>query len=157
MTLTINKTNTLTADDSIDLSDLYATINYASTNSGGISQEDVDDSLAPLISNDIAYNITLQPHRTLTNTSTTDVATHRNDISVLNTKQIQHFARIADTNTNLSDNYQTNFQLTTRCYKKTEIDTTLSNDYTQAIANTVSCSQTYVNNNVHTKQKWMVL
>ena len=55
MVLTLNNTNTLTADNifvgGTNLSDLYATINYVNTNGGGgISQQDVDDSLAPLIS-----------------------------------------------------------------------------------------------------------
>ena len=155
MPLTLNNTNTLTADkifiSGTNLSDLYATINYVNTNSGGISQQDVDDSLAPLISKDIAYNSTLQSHISLIDTNTTDIATHTNDISVLNTKQIQNFAGITDINTNLTNNYQTNSQLSTNFYNKTEIDTTLNNYYTQAVANTVFYSQTYVNNNIYTK------
>ena len=155
MPLTLNNTNTLTADNifvsGTNLSDLYATINYVNTNSGGISQQDVDDSLAPLISKDIAYNSTLQSHISLIDTNATDIATHTNDISVLNTKQIQNFAGIADINTNLTNNYQTNSQLSTNFYNKTEIDTTLNNYYTQAVANTVFYSQTYVNNNIYTK------
>ena len=155
MPLTLNNTNTLTADNifvsGTNLSDLYATINYVNTNSGGISQQDVDDSLAPLISKDIAYNSALQSHISLIDTNTTDIATHTNDISVLNTKQIQNFAGITDINTNLTNNYQTNSQLSTNFYNKTEIDTTLNNYYTQAVANTVFYSQTYVNNNIYTK------
>ena len=155
MPLTLNNTNTLTADkifiSGTNLSDLYATINYVNTNSGGISQQDVDDSLAPSISKDIAYNSTLQSHISLIDTNTTDIATHTNDISVLNTKQIQNFAGITDINTNLTNNYQTNSQLSTNFCNKTEIDTTLNNYYTQAVANTVFYSQTYVNNNIYTK------
>ena len=45
-----------------EISDQFATINYVDTNSGGLSQQDVDDNLAPLISKDIAYNSTLQAH-----------------------------------------------------------------------------------------------
>ena len=155
MVLTLNNTNTLTADNIVvsgtNLSDLYATINYVNTNSGGISQQDVDDSLAPLISKDLAYNNTLTSHISLIDTNTTDIATHTNDISVLNTKQIQNFTGITDINTNLTNNYQTNSQLSTNFYNKTEIDTTLNNCYTQAVANTVFYSQTYVNNNIYTK------
>ena len=155
MPLTLNNTNTLTADNifvsGTNLSDLYATINYVNSNSGGISQQDVDDSIAPLISKDIAYNNTLQSHISLIDTNTTDIATHTNDISVLNSKQIQNFAGITDINTNLTNNYQTNSQLSTNFYNKTEIDTTLNNYYTQAVANTVFYSQTYVNNNIYTK------
>ena len=155
MPLTLNNTNTLTADNifvsGTNLSDLYATINYVNSNSGGISQQDVDDSLAPLISKDIAYNSTLTSHISLIDTNTTDIATHTNDIAVLNTKQIQNFAGITDINTNLTNNYQTNSQLSNNFYNKTEIDTTLGNYYTQAVANTVFYSQTYVNNNTYTK------
>ena len=155
MVLTLNNTNTLTADNIVvsgtNLSDLYATINYVNSNSGGISQQDVDDSIAPLISKDIAYNSTLTSHISLIDTNTTDIATHTNDISVLNSKQIQNFAGITDINTNLTNNYQTNSQLSTNFYNKTEIDTTLNNYYTQTVANTVFYSQTYVNNNIYTK------
>ena len=155
MVLTLNNTNTLSANEIIvngtNLSDLYATINYVNTNSGGISQPDVDDSLAPLISKDLAYTNTLTSHISLIDTNTTDIATHTNDISVLNTKQIQNFAGITDINTNLTNNYQTNSQLSTNFYNKTEIDTTLNNYYTQAVANTVFYSQTYINNNIYTK------
>ena len=62
MVPTLNNTNTLTADNLIvsgtNLSDLYATVKYVNTKSGGISQQDVDDSLASLISKDLAYNNT---------------------------------------------------------------------------------------------------
>ena len=77
MPLTLNNTNTLTADHSVvsgtNLSDLYATINYVNTNGGGVSQQDVDDSLAPLISKDISYNNTLTSHISLIDTNTTDI------------------------------------------------------------------------------------
>ena len=168
MVLTLNNTNTFSADSIVvggtNLSDLYATINYVNTNSGGISQQDVDDSLAPLISKDVSYNNTLTSHISLIDTNTTDIATHTNDISVLNTKQIQNFAGITDINTNLSNNYQTNTQLTTNFYNKTEIDTTLGNYYTSSQIDTTLgnyytsvqidggfYSQTYINNNIYTK------
>ena len=136
MVLTLNNTQSIHADEiSINgtkISSLYATINYVNTNSGGISQQDVDDSLAPLISKDIAYNSTLQSHISLKDTNATDIATHTNDIAVLNTKQIQNFAGISDINTNLTNNYQTATQLnsnfvspttlTTSHYTKTEVD-----------------------------------
>ena len=165
MVLTLNNTNTLTANEIIvngtNLSDLYATINYVNTNGGGISQQDVDDSLAPLISKDISYNNTISTHISLIDTNTTDIATHTNDISVLNTKQIQNFAGINDINTNLTNNYQTTTQLnsnfvspttlTTNHYTKTEIDTTLGNFYTSVQIDGGFYSQTYINNNIYTK------
>ena len=155
MPLTLNNTQTISADkiyvDGAELSNLYATINYVNTNGGGVSQTDFDTSVANLQSKDIAYNNTLQSHITLIDTNTTTIATHTNDIAVLNTKQIQNFAGITDINTNLTNNYQTNSQLSTNFYNKTEIDTTLNNYYTQAVANTVFYSETYVNNNIYTK------
>ena len=136
MVLTLNNTQSIHADEitinGTKISSLYATINYVNTTSGGISQQDVDDSLAPLISKDIAYNSTLQSHVSLIDTNATDIATHTNDIAVLNTKQIQNFAGISDINTNLTNNYQTTTQLnsnfaspttlTTNHYTKTEVD-----------------------------------
>ena len=168
MVLTLNNTNTLSADSIVvggtNLSDLYATINYVNTNSGGISQQDVDDSLAPLISKDLAYNNTSTSHISLIDTNTTDIATHTNDISVLNTKQIQKFAGITDINANLTNNLMTNTQLTTNVYNKTEIDTTSGNYYTSTQIDTTLgtyytslqidagfYSQTYINNNIYTK------
>ena len=165
MTLTLNNTNTLTANEIIvngtNLSDLYATINYVNTNSGGISQQDVDDSLAPLISKDISYNNTITSHISLIDTNTTDIATHTNDIAVLNSKQIQNFNGINDINANLTNNYQTTTQLnsnfvspttlTTNHYTKTEIDTTLGNYYTSSVIDAGFYNQTYVNNNIYTK------
>ena len=118
MVLTLSNTQSIHADEitinGTKISSLYATINYVNANSGGISQQDVDDSLAPLISKDIAYNNTITSHISL-------IDTNINDIAVLNTKQIQNFAGITDINTNLTNNYQTNSQLATNFYNKTEI------------------------------------
>ena len=165
MALTLNNTNTLTADNIIvggtNLSDLYATINYVNTNSGGVSQLDFDSSIATLQSKDVSYNNTLTSHISLIDTNTTNIATNTNDISILNTKQIQNFAGINDINTNLTNNYQTTTQLnsnfvspttlTTNHYTKTEIDTTLGNYYTSAVIDAGFYNQTYVNNNIYTK------
>ena len=168
MTLTLNNTQTISTDrifiDGTELSNLDATINYVNTNSGGMSQSASDGSLAPLISKDISYNNTISTHITLIDTNTTDIATHTNDIAVLNTKQIQNFAGINDINTNLTNYYQTNSQLTTNFYNKTKIDTTLGNYYTSAQIDTTLgnyytslqidagfYNQTYVNKNIYTK------
>ena len=165
MPLTLNNTNTLTANEIIvngtNLSDLYATINYVNTNSGGVSQLDFDSSIATLQSKDVSYNNTVTSHISLIDTNTTDIATHTNDISVLNTKQIQNFAGINDINTNLTNNYQTTTQLnsnfvspttlTTNHYAKTEIDTTLGNYYSSVQIDAGFYNQTYVNNNIYTK------
>ena len=165
MVLTLNNTQTITADkiyvDGTELSNLYATINYVNTNSGGVSQSDFDTEVATLRDKDIAYNNTLQSHISLIDTNTTDIATHTNDISVLNTKQIQNFAGINDINSNLSNNYQTTTQLnsnfvspttlTTNHYTKTEIDTTLGNYYTSLQIDAGFYSQTFINSNIYTK------
>ena len=102
--LTLNNTNTLSADNIVvggtNLSDLYATIYYVNTNSGGVSQTDFDTSIPSLQSKDLAYSNTLTSHISLIDTNTMDTATHTDDISVLNTKQIQNFAGIAGINTN---------------------------------------------------------
>ena len=100
MTVTFNNTNSL--------SDTYATIEYVDSllvASSGVSQTDFDSSIASLQSKDLAYNNTITSHVSLIDTNTTDIATHTNDISVLNTKQIQNFAGIHDINTNLTNNY----------------------------------------------------
>ena len=108
MTLTLNNTNSL--------SETYATIEHVDSllvASGGVTQSDFDAEVATLRDKDISYNNTLTSHLSLIDTNTTDIATHTNDIAVLNTKQIQNFAGITDINTNLTNNYQTNSQLTT--------------------------------------------
>ena len=131
------------------LTDTIAT--KVATAGGGVSQTDFDTSIATLQSKDLAYNNILTSHISLIDTNTSDIATHTNDFSVLNGKQIQNFAGINDINTNLTNNYQTNSQLATNFYNKTEIDTTLGNYYTMAVADTVSYSQTYINTNLYTR------
>ena len=146
MTLTLNNTNSL--------SNTYATIEYVDSQivaSGGVSQLDFDSSIATLQSKDVSYNNTLTSHISLIDTNTTDIATHTNDISVLNTKQIQNFAGITDINTNLTNNYQTNTQLATNFYNRTEIDTTLGNYYTSVQIDGGFYNQTYINNKNYTK------
>ena len=111
---TLNKTNTVTADNIIvggkHLNDLYATIEYVdskvSSAGGGITEEQVDDKIDPIDAKADA--------------NTASIAT-------LNTKQLQNFNSITDINNNLTNNYQTNTVLATNFYNKSEIDTTLGN------------------------------
>ena len=89
MTLTLNNTNTLTADNIVvggtNLSDLYATINYVNTNAGGgVSQADFDNSITALQSKDIAYNNTLTSHISLIDTNANNIEANTTDISILN-------------------------------------------------------------------------
>ena len=102
MPLTLNNTNTLTADNIIvsgtDLSDLYAT----KTELGDINTA-----------------------------NSSNIATNTADIAVLNTKQLQNFHNISSVTHLLDTEYQTNATLTSTFYNKTEIDTTFTNYYTQ--------------------------
>ena len=102
MPLTLNNTNTLTADyivvSGTDLTDLYAT----KTELGDINTANA-----------------------------TDIATNTADIAVLNTKQLQNFHNISSLTHLLDTEYQTNTTLTSTFYNKTEIDSTFTNYYTQ--------------------------
>ena len=102
MVLTLNNTNTLTADNVIvsgtDISQLYAT------------KTEVGD---------------------INTANTTDIATNTADIAVLNTKQLQNFQNISSLTHLLDTEYQTNATLNSTFYNKTEIDTTFTNYYTQ--------------------------
>ena len=111
MPLTLNNTNTLTADNIViggtDLSLIYATKNEIGNNA--------------------------------------QITTNTGDIAILTTKQLQNFNSINDINTNLTNNYQTNSQLSSNFYNKTEIDTTLTNYYTSTQIDT-NLSSNYQNN-----------
>ena len=111
MPLTLNNTNTLTADNIIiggtDLSLIYATKNEIGNNA--------------------------------------QISTNTGDIAVLNTKQLQNFNSINAITTDLTNNYQTNSQLSSNFYNKTEIDTTLTNYYTSTQIDT-NLSSNYQNN-----------
>ena len=155
MTLTLNNTNTLTADNIVvggtNLPDLYATINYVNTNSGGISQSTLDDSLAPFISKDIAYNNTLTSHISLIDTNAINIETNTTDISILNTKQQQNFFNISSLTHLLNTDYQTTTQLNSNFVTPSSLSTTLGNYYTSTVADSLFYNQTYVNNNIYTK------
>ena len=114
MPLTLNNTNTVSADNIIingtHLTDLYASIEYVdskvSSAGGGITEEQVDDKINPVDAKADA--------------STASIAT-------LNTKQLQNFNGITDINTNLTNNYQTTTQLQTNYYDKLHIDANFKN------------------------------
>ena len=77
--------------------------------------------------------------------NTAQISTNTGDIAVLNTKQLQHLNSINAITTDLTNNYQTNTQLETNFYNKTEIDTTLTNYYTSTQIDT-NLSSNYQNN-----------
>ena len=84
---------------------------------GNITQQDVNDSIAPL----------------------------QAELSILNGKQIQNFNGISSINTDLTNNYQTTTQLNGNFYNKTEIDATFTNYYTSTQIDT-NLSTNYQNN-----------
>ena len=111
MVLTLNNTNTLTADNIIiggtDLSQIYATKAEIGNNA--------------------------------------QITTNTGDIATLHTKQLQNFNNINAITADLTNNYQTNTQLSSNFYNKTEIDTTLTNYYTSAQIDS-NLSTNYQNN-----------
>ena len=102
MVLTLNNTNTLTADNVIvggtDISLLYAT----KTELGDINTA-----------------------------NSSNIQANTDSIAVLNTKQLQNFHNISSLTHLLDTEYQTNTTLTSTFYNKTEIDSTFTNYYTQ--------------------------
>ena len=155
MVLTLNSTNTLSANEIIvngtNLSDLYATINYVNTNSNGVSQTDFDSEVATLRDKDIAFNNTLLTHISLIDTHTTDIITNTTDISILNTKQQQDFHSISSLTHLLNTDHQTTTQLNSSFITPSSLTTTLGGYYTSAVADSVFYSQTYIHNNIYTK------
>ena len=63
--------------------------------------------------------------------NSSNIATNTADIAVLNTKQLQNFWNISSLTHLQNTDYQTNAQLATNFYNKTEIDATCGNYYTQ--------------------------
>ena len=103
MTLTLNNTNTVSADNIIirgtDLSQIYATKAEVGNNA--------------------------------------QITANTDEIAVLNTKNLQNFNNINAITTDLTNNYQTNSQLSSNFYNKTEIDTSLGNYYTSSQVDTL--------------------
>ena len=115
MTLTLNNTNTVSANNIVvngtSLSDLYATINYVDneisninvgSGGGGITQQDLDGAVNPII----AYN------------AGQDLV-------------------ITDIHINLADNFQTTTQLNSNFYNKTQVDDAIAVVDTKALNNSL--------------------
>ena len=154
MTLTLNNTNTVSANrvvvNGTALSDLYATKTYVDneisnvnvgSGGGGISQQDLDDAINPIIAVNDGQNLVLTDiNNNLANNFQTTAQLNvnfynktevDNAIAVVDTKALDNFNSINAINTNLTNNYQTNSQLATNYYNKTEID---SNNWLDATA-----------------------
>ena len=145
MTLTLNNTNTLTANNIVvngtALNDLYATKAYVDTEianvgggggGGGISQTDLDNAINPIIAVNDGQNLVITDiNNNLSNNFQTTAQLNVNfynktevdsAIAVVDGKSLANFNAINATNTNLTDNYKTNTQLDNDYYTKTEID-----------------------------------
>ena len=146
MTLTLNNTNTVSANNIVvngtALSDLYATINYVDTEisninvgsggGGGITQQDLDDAINPIIAVNDGQNLVITDiNNNLSNNFQTTTQLNINfynktqvdsAIAVVDTKALDNFNSINAINTNLTNNYKNNTQLNNDYYTKTEID-----------------------------------
>ena len=172
MTLTLNNTNTLTANNIVvngtALNDLYATktyvdneisnINVGSGGGGGITQQDLDDAINPVIAvndgqnlvitdinNNLATNFqtTAQLNVNFYNKTEVDSA-----IAIVDTKALDNFNSINAVNTNLTNNYKNNTQLNNDYYTKTEIDANnwIDNTALAPYATTATLTANYKNN-----------
>ena len=146
MTLTLNNTNTVSANNIVvngtALSDVYATINYVDTEisninvgsggGGGITQQDLDDAINPIIAVNDGQNLVITDiNNNLANNFQTTTQLNINfynktqvdsAIAVVDTKALDNFNSINAINTNLTNNYKNNTQLNNDYYTKTEID-----------------------------------
>ena len=122
-----------------EISEQFATTEYVdneisniNVGSGGITQQDLDDAINPIIAyntgqdlvitdinNNLANNFqtTSQLNSNFYNKTQVDDA-----IAVVDGKALTYFNAINGINTNLTNNYQTNTQLATNYYNKTETD-----------------------------------
>ena len=110
--------------------DQIANINVGS--GGGISQQDLDDAINPIIAvnngqnlvitdinNNLANNFQTNSQLNINFYNKTEVD---NAITVVDTKALDNFNSINAINTNLTNNYKNNTQLNNDYYTKTEID-----------------------------------
>ena len=170
MTLTLNNTNTVSANrvvvNGTALSDLYATKTYVDNeisninvgSGGGITQQDLDDAVNPIIAVNDGQNLVITDiNNNLANNFQTTAQLNVNfynktevdsAIAVVDGKALTNFNAINAINTNLTDNYQTNTQLATNYYNKTEIDANNWIDATSLApyATTATLTANYQNN-----------
>ena len=133
MTLTLNNTNTLTANEIIvngtNLSDLYATKGEIGNNAQITTNT---DDIAVLNTKQLQnFNSITAINTDLTNNYQTNTQLSSNfyNKTEIDTTFTNYYTS-AQIDTNLSTNYQNNTLLTTNFYNKTEIDTTFTNYYT---------------------------
>ena len=171
MTLTLNNTNTVSANNVVingtDISSLYATKTYVDTEianinvgsgGGGISQAELDTQLAPIIAVNDGQNLVITDiNNKLANNfqSTAQLNTSfysktevDSAISVVDTKALDNFNSINAINTNLTNNYKNNTQLDNDYYTKAQIDANnwIDNTALAPYATTATLTANYKNN-----------
>ena len=172
MTLTLNNTNTVSANNIVvngtDISSLYATktyvdneisnINVGSGAGGGITQQDLDDAINPVIAVNDGQNLVITDiNNNLANNFQTTTQLNLNfynktqvddAIEVVDTKALDNFNSINAINTNLTNNYKNNTQLNNDYYTKTEIDANnwIDNTALTPYATTATLTANYKNN-----------
>ena len=145
MTLTLNNTNTVSANNVVingtDISSLYATKTYVDTEianinvgsgGGGISQAELDTQLAPIIAVNDGQNLVIADiNNNLANNFQTTAQLNTNfysktevdsAVSVVDTKALDNFNSINAINTNLTNHFKNNTQLDNDYYTKAQID-----------------------------------
>ena len=128
MTLTLSNTNTVSENNIVvngtALSDLHATINYVDTEisninvgsgGGGVSQQDLDDAINPIIAVNDGQNLVITDiNNNLSNNFQTTTQLNINfynktqvddAIEVVDTKALNNFNSINAINLNLLNNY----------------------------------------------------
>ena len=124
-----------------ELGDQYATIDYVDneisninvgSGGGGITQQDLDDAINPIIAVNDGQNLVLTDiNNNLSNNFQTTTQLNINfynktqvdsAIAVVDGKALDNFNSINSINTNLANNYKNNTQLNNDYYTKTEID-----------------------------------
>ena len=172
MTLTLNNTNTVSAYNIVvngtALSDLYTTINYVDTEisninvgsggGGGITQQDLDDAVNPIIAYNAGQDLVItEINNNLANNFQTTTQLNNNfynktqvddAIEVVDTKALNNFNSINAINLNLLNNYTNNTQLNNDYYTKTEIDANnwIDNSALAPYATTATLTAYYKNN-----------
>ena len=172
MTLTLNNTNTLTANNIVvngtDISSLYATktyvdneianINVGSGGGGGITQQDLDDAINPVIAVNDGQNLVITDiNNNLANNFQTTTQLNINfynktevdsAIEVVDTKALNNFNSINAINTNLTNNYKNNTQLDNDYYTKAQINSNnwIDNTALAPYATTATLTANYKNN-----------
>ena len=154
MPLTLNNTNTLTADNNIvggtDLTQLYATKTEFSDINNTTEVTANTDAIAVLNTKQLQnFNNINAINDDLTNNYQTNtvLATNFYNKTEINATFTNYYTS-TQIDTNLSTNYQTNAQLAVNYYNKSEVDTSFSNYYTITQTQANYYDKTYIDANI---------